>query len=488
MNRGKYSKTDRGLPDTGEYRSVIRLVAREAAAYVASLDDRPARSRKTGEYLKLFDEPLPESGDGAVSALELLINRGVDASVATAGPRSFHFVIGGTTPAALGADWLTTTLDQMAYAWVSSPLAAKLELLSLAWLQELLGLPGDWQGIITTGTTMGNVVCLAAARQWAGERLGFDIAKEGLAGRPGIPVFSSGILHASDVKALSMLGLGRASVRQLAAGETGRFDLTALEEALKRREGAPSIIIAVAGEPNAGAFDPISRLADLAGEYGAWLHVDGAFGLFARVVPGKAHLVEGIDRADSVTVDGHKWLNVPYDAGYAFVRDGSLMVKSFTHSAEYLPDPDGEAPIPGVLGPEMSRRARSLCTWANLKAYGRKGIRSMIERSVAVAEHLSGLVEQAPDLELLAEVRLNVVCFRYNPGHHTEAELNLLNRNLGEALIEDGRVFVGTTTYTGKVALRPAIANWRTREVDVELLVDTVRETGAALLNGGIHK
>jgi len=470
------------MPDRKEFRTVIRRMAREAAAYVQSLDNRPARSPLLEDHLAAFDGALPEQGEGAISALDQLIEHGIGASVATAGPRSFHFVIGGTTPAALGADWLTTVLDQMAYAWVSSPLATRLEILSLEWLKELLGIPPGWQGVITTGSTMGNFVCLAAARQWAGERIGQDIADNGLYGLDPIPVFASGLLHASDMKALGMLGMGRASVRKpIHPDGQGEYDLEALEAALQRLGGEPALIIAVAGEPNAGRFDPLSELADLANRYDAWLHVDGAFGLFAGISPDTRHLVDGFDRAHSVSVDGHKWLNVPYDAGYAFVSDPDLMRQSFAHSAEYLPDPDDPRPNMGGLGPEMSRRARSLCTWANLKAYGRQGIRTMVERSVAVAGHLADRVDAAPDLERLADAELNVVCFRYSPGGLSNGELNELNRQLGEVIIEDGRVFVGTTTFEGKTALRPAIANWRTREEDVEELVAVVRELGAEI-------
>ncbi|MDX1618395.1 MAG: pyridoxal-dependent decarboxylase, partial [Balneolaceae bacterium] len=389
--------------------------------------------------------------------------------------------IGGTTPAALGADWLTSAFDQMAYAWISSPLAAKLEMISLEWLKDLFGIPGRWQGIMTTGSTMGNFVCLAAARQWAGERLGIDPSEEGLAGAPPIPVFSSRLIHASDLKALGMLGLGRASVTVQSDAVSGGFDTEALKHSLTELDGTPAIIIAVAGEPNAGEFDPIAELADLAEEYNAWLHVDGAFGLFAAVTAEKSHLVEGIERAHSVTVDGHKWLNVPYDTGFAFVHEPMLLTRSFTHSAEYLPEPDPDRPFFGALGPEMSRRARSLSTWATLRAYGRRGIRYMVEQCLEVAQHLSDLVDEAPDLERLAEVPLNVVCFRYNPGSVDDERLNELNDRLGKAILKEGEVFVGTTTYRGKVAFRPAIANWRTRNSDVELLAERVRELGADL-------
>lgn len=475
------SADENAYPIRKELQEVIKLVSREASAYLEGLDDRPARSKRVQEALDTFDEPLPEVGAGAVQALTSLITEGLEASVATAGPRSFHFVIGGTTPAALGADWLTSTLDQMAYAWVASPLATRLEQISLKWLQEMFGLPQGWQGVMTTGATMANFVCLAAARQWCGEQLGVDVAEHGLRNLPVLRVFSSGIIHPSDVKVLSMLGMGRSSVERHVANEMGDFDLSALEKSLKELNGSPSIIIAVAGEPNAGMFDPISSLADLAAQYNAWLHVDGAFGLFAALSPKHAGLVRGVDRAHSVTVDGHKWLNVPYDCGFAFVSDASVMGKSFAHSAEYLPDPTDPEPVLGSLSPEMSRRARSLTVWATLKAYGRQGIQKMVEQNIALAQYLSQLVEDLPDLELLAEVPLNVVCFRFNPGALGEDRLNQINRQLGAALLEDGRVFVGTTTYRGKVGLRPAIVNWRTRRGDIDILVEAVRELGAGI-------
>lgn len=472
---------DSAVPTREEFEKVIELVSREAAAYLETLDERPARSRRVREALSSFDEPLPEQGTGAVGALTQLVTQGLDASVATAGPRSFHFVIGGTTPAALGADWLASTLDQMAYAWVSSPLATRLEQISLNWLQEIFGLGPDWQGVMTSGATMSNFVCLAAARQWYGEQHGADIAEQGLGNLPAPKVFASGILHPSDVKALSMLGLGRSCVTRLVANDRGEFDLAALEQSLKTLAGAPSIIVAVAGEPNAGAFDPIAGLAKLAGEFNAWLHVDGAFGLFAALSPEYAGLVQGVERAQSVAVDGHKWLNVPYDCGFAFVREARLMGKSFAQSAEYLPVATDPEPVLGSLSPEMSRRARALTVWATLKAYGRQGIRRMVEQDAALAQYLSGQVQDLPDLELLADVPLNVVCFRYNPGGVPEDRLNRINQRLGAAMLEDGRVFVGTTTYRGKVGLRPAIVNWRTRPRDIDLLVQVVRELGAKI-------
>jgi glutamate/tyrosine decarboxylase-like PLP-dependent enzyme len=240
-------------------------------------------------------------------------------------------------------------------------------------------------------------------------------------------------------------------------------------------------VIASAGEVNAGDFDPLPVMADLAERYGAWLHVDGAFGLFAAVSERTAHLVEGLERADSAIADGHKWLNVPYESGFAFVRDPSLQPAVFGSGAAYLPDLDDPKPNWGYLGPEMSRRARSFTVWATLRAYGREGYRAIVERHLDLAQHLAARVDAAPDLERLAHVSLNIVCFRFRPEGFAEDRLDELNRRLGAAVVADGRVAYGATDYGGRVALRPALTNWRIRERDVDLAVDVTRELGAKL-------
>lgn len=468
-------------PRREELREVLDLVAREAADYVRSVDDRPVLSPRVAEAEASFDGSLPDTGVGAAVALRELLERGPDATVTTSGPRCYHFVIGGVTPAALGADWLATAWDQPAYAWISSPLATRLENLSLRWLLELFDLPTSWRGVFTTGATMANFVGLAAARQWWGERHGVDPAEVGLRELPPTPILSSGFVHASTVKVAGLLGMGRASIKALRRDDRGRLDLEALKEALRALDGAPAILVANAGEVNAGEFDPIEAMADLAAEHGAWLHVDGAFGLFARVSPRTAPLAAGVERADSVTVDGHKWLNVPYDCGYAFVRDSGLLVRAFRYAGDYLPDPDDPRPNFGTIGPESSRRARSLATWATLRAYGREGHRQVVERCLDLAQRMAARVDEAPDLERLAEVPLNIVAFRFAPAGVGERELNALNERLGEALLADGRFQAGTTRLGEQVAFRPALVNWRTRESDVDAFVATVRELGQAL-------
>ncbi|MGZ8583595.1 MAG: pyridoxal phosphate-dependent decarboxylase family protein [Actinomycetota bacterium] len=471
------------VPRPDEIDPVISLLAKEGADYLAGLDDRPVRLLDVERRAAAFDGPLPERGEGAEDAVRELL-AGVDAGLATSGPRWFHFITGGTTPAALGADWLTTVLDQNPGAWVASPLAAQVELVALRWLKELFGLPASWGGVLTTGATMANFTALACARRWWALRHGIDIDDQGSAGLPPMPVLGSGYVHASDVKALAMLGLGRSSVRKLACDPIGRVDLEALDRELAALGGAPAVVIASAGEVNAGDFDPIDAMADLAERHGAWLHVDGAFGLFAAVSDRTEHLVAGIERADSVIADGHKWLNVPYESGFTFVRDASLLPAVFGSGAAYLPDVDDPRPNWGFRGPEMSRRARAFPVWATLRAYGREGYRAIVERHLDLAQRLAGRVDEAPDLERLADVPLNVVCFRFRPEGVPDDALDDLNRRLGEAVIADGRVAYGTTDFGGRVALRPAITNWRIREQDVDLLVDVTREVGARLVAG----
>jgi glutamate/tyrosine decarboxylase-like PLP-dependent enzyme len=318
---------------------------------------------------------------------------------------------------------------------------------------------------------MANFTGLAAARRWWGLRSGIDVEAQGLSKLP--PILATEIVHVSALKAVAMLGLGRERVRPL--------PLDGLARALEELDGAPSILLATAGDVNTGACDPLDDLVDLAERHNAWLHVDGAFGLLAAVSPSTQHLLDGLERVHSVCVDGHKWLNVPYDCGAAFVHDPELHLGAFTASAAYLGGEEAERLAFTNLAPEMSRRARSFAVWATLRAYGRGGYRAMVERHLGLAQRLADQVDAEPELERLADVPLNVVCFRYCPFGVAEGALDDLNRRLGQAVLDDGRVYFGTTVQDGKVAFRPAIVNWRTGPVDVDLIVPTVLELGARL-------
>jgi glutamate/tyrosine decarboxylase-like PLP-dependent enzyme len=434
----------------------LEYVLETAKHYLAELDDSAVLPARGGR----FEGALPDEGDGALTALGELV-AGADIATRSSGPRFFHFVTGGTTPAALAADWLTSLLDQNSFSAVSSPYGTQLEDVAIAWLLDLFELPDSWGGVLTTGATMANFVGLAAARRWWAEQHGVDLDERGFAGLPAVPVFSSEYVHASARKALAMLGIGRESVRVV--------DLAGLERGLAGLAGDPAIVVGNAGDVNTGDFDPLARFAGLAEEHGAWLHVDGAFGLFARLTPRAAALAEGVERAQSVIADGHKWLNVPYDCGFAFVRDAAYLRPPFQLTGAYLPTDERPSP-------EASRRARALAVWASLRAYGRSGYREMVERHLELAQRLSRRVDETPELERLAETKLNIVCFRARPPDLDEHELDELNLALGEEILNDGRVFFGTTRYQGKVAFRPAIVNWRTSERDVDLLLDVLLE------------
>jgi len=466
------------IADREHLGEALRLVEREAEKYLASVDS--ALVRPPGS--PVIDGNLPIQGSGSLQALTELIAFANEGATRSTGPRFFHFVMGGVTPAALGADWLTSTINQVAYNWVSSPLAARLEQTTLSWMKELFGVPSEWSAAMTTAATTANLVGLAAARRWWALRHDVDVDQRGFSGLPEVPIFSGGYLHASAIKALGMLGLGRGRPQILTDDAGGRLDIAALRDRLRALNGAPAIVIATAGDVNTGDFDPIADMAELTREHNAWLHVDGAFGLYAAATPKTRHLIAGLEKVDSIAVDGHKWLNAPYDTGFVFVRDAELHSGAFSASAAYLGKEALERPVFGNLAPEMSRRARALPVWATLRAYGRDGYRAMVERHLGLAQRVALQVDDAPDLERLAEVPLNVVCFRFRPAGVPEGELDDLNRKLGAMVLEDGRVYFGTTEYAGKVAFRPAIVNWRTTENDVDLIVSVVRELGARLL------
>jgi glutamate/tyrosine decarboxylase-like PLP-dependent enzyme len=459
----------------------LELAAAEARRYLEHVGEELVLHPDAELAIGRWSDPMPEEGVGALPALAELADRGRESATRSSGPRFFHFVMGGGTPAALGADWLASTYDQAAYAWASSPFASRLEQVATDWLRQLFELSAEFGGVLTTGATMANFVALAAARNWWGELQGVDVEAEGTGKLPPPVILSSGYLHPSAVQAVGMLGMGRANIRRLARDDVGRLDVAALERELDRAEG-PVIVVANAGEVNAGDFDPITDIADLCEGRTAWLHVDGAFGLFARLAPRTRRLTEGVERADSVICDGHKWLNVPYDCGFAFVREMDRLPRALNVGAAYLPSAEDSHPNFGFLAPENSRRARALAIWATLRAYGRTGYRAMVERHLALAQRLADRVDAALELERLAEVPLNIVCFRARPPGASDDELNDFNQRLGDSIRADGRVFVGNTTYGSKTALRPAIVNWRTGPEDIDLLVDVTCELVRAQL------
>lgn len=459
-----------------ELDDLVQQLAKVLPDVIRRTDDRIALQPNAESVLSNFREPLPLQGCGAEKAIERLLELNETAGGNTSGPKCFHFVIGGSTPAALAADLLATAYDAITYTWILSPTGVEMEMQALDWLKEIFELPKAWSGVMVTGASMANFVCLAAARQWWGEQHGLDVSETGLAGAPQMPVLTSGFVHASTLKVLAVQGIGRANVQQFTLDDFGRMDLDAFAAGLDALAGEPALVIVNAGEVNAGEFDPVKEMIELARQHNCWIHVDGAFGLFAKVSPRTAHFVEGIEQADSATVDGHKWLNVPYDSGYAFVRDYGLMARAFRYSADYLPDENSDRPTFGAIGPESSRRARSFAVWATLKAYGREGQRRIVEHCLDIAAHFADRVRATEGLELLNDPQLNIVAFRYNPGDLSDAQLNELNEKLGEAVLADGRFLVGTSKMGARTIFRPAFSNWRTRQQDVDEFADVILE------------
>jgi len=478
----KSQDMDIGTQFRGEIEKLIAQLQAALADAILGMDERPALTPGADAALEALKEPLPDSGCGAQQSIEKLLELNAAAAANTGGPKCFHFIIGGNTPAAMAADLLATAFETVTYTWVVSPVGVQMELQALDWLKELFGLPASMSGIMVTGATMANFVGLASARQWWGEQHGFDVSETGMSGKPQMPVLTSGFVHASTLKVLALQGVGRANVQKFCRDDFGRLDIDAMEQALEKLDGKPAVVIVNAGEVNAGEFDPVDDMIKLARKHNCWVHVDGAFGLFARVSPRTAHFAKGVEQADSVTVDGHKWLNVPFDSGYAFVRDQGLMVRAFRYSADYLPDEDNPRPTLGAIGPESSRRARSFAVWATLKAYGREGHRRIVEHCLDIAQHFAEQVRLHDTLELMADVPLNIVAFRFNPGGLSETELDELNQQLGEVVIADGRFMAGTSKIGKRTIFRPAFSNWRTRKQDVEEFADVVVELGQGLL------
>ena len=461
-----------------EAEALVAQLATHLERAIAQADDRPAMPPDPDAHLAVLAEALPDGGAGMRDTLDQLLSLQERAGTNTAGPRSYHFVIGGNTPAAQGADLVASAFDVLTYTWVCSPVGVRMELQALEWLKELLGIPSGMTGVMVTGATMANFVGIAAGRQWWGERQGADVARDGLAGLPQMPVLTSGHVHAATKKVLALQGIGRGNIQVYARDALGRLDLDGFRAGLAALEGAPALVVINAGEVNAGDFDPVADMMAAAREHHCWVHVDGAFGLFAALSERTRHLVKGFEGADSITVDGHKWLNVPYDSGYAFVRDHGLLARAFRYSADYLPGEDDPRPTPGAIGPESSRRGRGLAVWATLKAYGRDGHRRIVEHCLDVAQHFAGVVDAHPALERMADVPLNIVAFRYNPGGLDDEALDRLNDQLGEAMIEDGQFLLGTSRLGPRTIFRPAFSNWRTRFSDVEALAERIVTLG----------
>ncbi|MBA3734748.1 MAG: aspartate aminotransferase family protein [Actinobacteria bacterium] len=447
-----------------DVRALLRRTAELAADFLESLDDRPVFPRASAEELReALGGPLPDEPTAPEEVVEGLVAAADQGIVAMPSGRYFGFVIGGSLPAALAADWLTSAWDQNAGLYVGGPSASVVEEVAREWVCDLLGLPGDASLGLVTGSQMGSVTALAAARFRVLERAGWDVGRDGLSGAPRVRVLVGAQRHVTIDRALRLLGLGAPAV--VHADEQGRLDAEALQKALTEGDG-PTIVCAQAGEVNTGAFDPFDEIADAVADHGAWLHVDGAFGLWAAASPSLRHLVRGAGRADSWITDTHKWLNVPYDSALVLCADPEAHRAAMTISASYLIQDDTVRDQVDWV-PEFSRRARGFAVYAALRSLGRSGLAELVERTCACARRFADGIVELDGVELVNEVVLNQVLFRFENDARTDEVLR--------AVQEAGDVWMSGTTWNGRRAIRVSVSNWQTNDDEIDLALESFR-------------
>ena len=418
------------------------------------------------EMVAALDAPLPQRGEDAGGVIDLLAAQADRGASACAAPRYFGFVIGGSLPVALAADWLVSTWDQNAGVHVISPMTAAMEEVAARWLLELFDLPrGSGVGFVT-GCQMAHFTCLAAARHGVLRKAGWDVEADGLAGAPRIHVVASEEAHITLDVALRYLGLGTRALVRVEADDQGRLRVDRLREVLATLKG-PVIVCAQAGNVNTGAFDPLADIGELARAHGAWLHVDGAFGLWARASTRHREVAAGIELADSWATDAHKWLNVPYDSGVAIVRDARTHRAAMTAAAAYLVQTRGAERDAVDWVPEFSRRARGIPVYATLRSLGRDGVADLVDRCCAHARQFAGLLAVDPRVRILNEVSLNQVLVRFGDD-------DALTRAVIAGVQQEGTCWASGTTWHGLAAMRISVSNWATSEADVALSADAM--------------
>ena len=434
--------------------------AREhSVQFLRSIAERHVGGRATREELmRTLDVPL--DGEDAHAVIDALASQAERGTVGTAGPRFFGFVIGGSLPVALAADWLTGTWDQNAGLFAASPLAMTAEDVAGAWLLDLFDLPRESSVGFVTGCQMANFTCLAAARNGVLRRAGWNVEEDGLHGAPRVNLVVSAESHVTIDVAMRFLGFGTRALLRVETDEQGRMRPERLRRLLDNLSG-PTIVCAQAGNVNTGAFDPLREIAAITREHDAWLHVDGAFGLWARASAALRPLADGIELADSWATDAHKWLNVPYDCGVAIVRDSAAHRASMTSSASYLVQTTGLERDAVDWNPEFSRRARGLTVYAALRHLGRRGVEELIDRNCAQARRFAELLSVDPRVKILNDVMLNQVLVRFSDSDE-------LTREVIARVQDDGTCWLGGTTWHGLAAMRISVSSWATTMEDVE--------------------
>jgi glutamate/tyrosine decarboxylase-like PLP-dependent enzyme len=458
---------------------LLRRTYELSAQYLRDLPRRRVGASATREMLRAsLGGPLPDEGADPVLVTEALAAAADPGLVASAGPRYFGFVIGGSVPAALAADWLTSAWDQNAGLFVSSPAASVAEEIAGSWMLDLLGLPEGASVGFVTGATMANFTSLAAARHEVLRRVGWPVEDEGLIGAPRVHVVVGDEVHVTVIAALRMLGLSGGRVHRVPADAQGRMRADELRRIVSGLSG-PLIVCAQAGNVNTGSFDPLEEIAAAAHERGAWLHVDGAFGLWASASPALRGLTRGAHLADSWAVDAHKWLNVPYDSGLAIVAHPAAHRAAMSAAASYLVQADATERDPFDWTPEFSRRARGFPIYAALKSLGRHGVARMIERSCGQARQLAAELAGTPGVQILNDVVLNQVLVRFDPPGGRDVDA--FTREVIAAVQQDGTCWLGGTTWHGKAAMRVSVSGWSTGADDIERTASAIRSAAIKL-------
>jgi glutamate/tyrosine decarboxylase-like PLP-dependent enzyme len=455
------------------YERVLEVASRRAFEYLSELPDRPVREgASTDELRRLLDRELPDEGEDPATVVEELAEAAEPGLIANSSPRYFGFVVGGVLPATLGADWLAGAWDQIGSLYVCGPSAAVAEEVAGRWVLEMLDLPKDSGFGLTTGGTMANFTGIAAGRHAVLERAGWDVEARGLQGAPQVRVLVGEHAHTTIFVGLRMLGLGSEGAVRVRADDAGRMIPEELSAELARGEG-PAIVCAQAGEVNTGCFDPFDEIADSCRAHGAWLHVDGAVGLWAAASRKLDHLTEGLSRADSWSTDAHKWLNVPYDCGFIAVADAAALRAAMGVSAAYLP-PASEARDSYDYVPESSRRARGFVLYAALRSLGRRGVAELVERTCDRARLMAAELGVDPALEVLNEVVINQVLVAIRAEDAAEVTADAIDR-----IQRDGTCWLSGTTWRGRPAIRVSVSNWRTSEEDVRRSAAAIRSAVA---------
>jgi glutamate/tyrosine decarboxylase-like PLP-dependent enzyme len=456
------------VPDFSE---LVRQTAERVAAYRAGVGDKPVSPAADREGLRgALGGPLPGEGTPAGAVVEQLTTAVEPMLTASVGPRYFGFVVGGALDAATCADMLTTGWDQMAFNSISSPVASLVEEIVGDWIKEALGIPADASFGIVTGAQGANNVGLAAGRHRVLARAGWDVEARGLSGAPPVRVVASEERHATVDRALRLLGIGADALEPVAVDGNGAVDPEALARALDHGDAeSPTIVCVQAGNVNTGACDDLAGAAELAHRHGAWLHVDGAFGLWAAISQSKRHLVDGIERADSWAVDGHKWLNVPYDTGFVLCSDKDANAASMSYTAAYLVGQGEGAPSDYV--PESSRRARGFAAWAALRELGQEGLAEVVDRCCALARRFAEQLSEVDGIEIGNEVVLNQALASFGSDDRTDRVIAAVQR--------DGTCWMGGTTWRRRRYMRISVSNWSTTEDDVDRSVAAIRRAYA---------